>query len=72
MKYSLSEIPEIAGDKDEDEDDKPPISKAQLRDAYSTIIEVSKSFDYDTLQFVLDSIKIYKLPPDDAKAIARI
>ncbi|MDC7293855.1 EAL domain-containing protein [Butyrivibrio sp. DSM 10294] len=72
VKYSLSEIPEIAGDKDEDEDDKPPISKAQLRDAYSTIIEVSKSFDYDTLQFVLDSIKIYKLPPDDAKAIARI
>ncbi|WP_197027047.1 EAL domain-containing protein [Butyrivibrio sp. MC2021] len=72
VKYSLSEIPEIAGSKEEEEDDKPPILDSQLKDAYNTIIEVSKSLDYDTLQFVLDSIKVYKLPPDDAKAVSQI
>ena len=73
VKYSLSEIPEIAGSKDDEEDDdKPPISPSQLKDAYNTIIEVSRSLDYDTLQFVLDSIKIYKLSPEDGKAIAQI
>ena len=50
----------------------PPISPSQLKDAYNTIIEVSRSLDYDTLQFVLDSIKIYKLSPEDGKAIAQI
>jgi signal transduction histidine kinase/DNA-binding NarL/FixJ family response regulator/GGDEF domain-containing protein len=73
VKYSLSMIPEIAGEKNKEEDDsKPPISAAQLKDAYYSIIEVSKSLDYDTLQFLLDSIKIYSLPKDDAAAMSKI
>ena len=51
---------------------KKEISKAQLLDAYNSILEVSNILDYDTLQFILSSVKEYKLPPRDAEAIADI
>ena len=41
-------------------------------DAYQTIIEVSKSLDYDTLTFILDSIKQYRLKPHDKDLVKRI
>ncbi len=71
VKYSLDSIPEIAGE-EEDAEDKPEISEAQLIDAYKTILEVSKILDYDTLQFVLDSVKSYKLPPGDKEVISKV
>lgn len=73
IKYSLDMIPEIAGNEEQEEDDsKKEISKAQLLDAYNSILEVSNILDYDTLQFILSSVKEYKLPPRDAEAIADI
>ena len=41
-------------------------------DAYQSIIEVSKSLDYDTLTFILDSIKKYQLPEKDQKITRKI
>ena len=71
IKHSLDSIPEIAGEK-EDDADKKEITDAQLLDAYNTILEVSNILDYDTLQFVLDSVKEYRLPPEDKETFKKI
>jgi hypothetical protein len=71
VKETLSKIPEIAGVEVEEEV-KEDISPAQLMDAYQSIIEVSKSLDYDTLTFILDSLKKYNLPEKDHKITRRI
>ncbi|MBE5829335.1 MAG: EAL domain-containing protein [Butyrivibrio sp.] len=71
--YSLSRLPEFdQGQSDDSDDGKEPISKSRMIDAYQTIIEVSKSLDYDTLTFILDSIKNYKLKPQDKDIVKKI
>jgi signal transduction histidine kinase/CheY-like chemotaxis protein/GGDEF domain-containing protein len=71
--YSLSKLPDFdQGQSDDSDDGKEPISKARMIDAYQTIIEVSKSLDYDTLTFILDSIKNYRLKPQDKDIVKRI
>jgi CheY-like chemotaxis protein/HPt (histidine-containing phosphotransfer) domain-containing protein len=71
--YSLSKLPDFDnGSSDDGDDTKELISKAQMIDAYQTIIEVSKSLDYDTLTFILDSIKQYRLKPHDKDLVKRI
>ena len=55
-----------------DDDNKPPIDDAELVEAYETMKEVAQTFDYDSLQFVIQSLEEYKLPPDDAKKFAEI
>ncbi len=72
--YSLSQVPEIAGKEEKEEDEKPKeaITPSQMKDAYQTIIEVSKTLDYDTLTFILDSLKKYSLKDEDAKIMRRI
>ena len=64
-------IDDIAGEK-EDDAEKKEITDAQLLDAYNTILEVSNILDYDTLQFVLDSVKEYRLPPEDKETFKKI
>lgn len=71
IKFGLESIPEVAGEKEE-EKEKIAISEAQLTDAYKTIIEVSGMLDYDTLQFVLDSLGGYDLPDEDDKVIKKV
>ena len=71
LETGLDHIPEIKGQHDEDKE-KKPISEAQLKDAYASILEVSKVLDYDTLMFILDSIKEYELPFDDSIAMKKI
>ncbi len=71
--FSLSELPDFdQGQSDDSDDGKEPISKSRMIDAYQTIIEVSKSLDYDTLTFILDSIKNYRLKPQDKDIVKRI
>ena len=72
IQKSLMEIPEIAGVQEEEVIDKKDITNAQLLDAYNSILEVSKMLDYDTLMFILDSLKEYKLPDDDQELINNI
>ena len=73
VKKTLAEIPEINDAKEEeDEVVKEDISPAQMLDAYQSIIEVSKSLDYDTLTFILDSLKKYKLPESDVRITRKI
>ena len=72
--YSLSKIPDFEEQMpDEEEDDKKEmLSKAQMSDAYQTIIEVSRTLDYDTLSFILDSLKNYRLKIEDKELIKKI
>ena len=71
--YSLSKIPEIAGEKkSEEKKDIPEISSAQLLDGYNTILEISASLDYDMLMFVLSDLNKYSLPVKDAEIIRKV
>ena len=74
VKYSLEKIPEIAGEPEEKTGggSKPEITEAQLKDAYQSIIEVCRSLDYDTLSFILDSLKEYSLPEEDSGRVRSI
>ena len=49
----------------EDDSDKPQISDEELAEAYETLKEVAASFDYDSLNFVLQSLEEYKLPDSE-------
>ena len=55
-----------------DDSTKPPIDADQLTEAYETMKEVAQTFDYDSMQFVIQSLEEYKLPTEDAKKFAAI
>ena len=55
-----------------DDSTKPPIDADQLAEAYETMKEVAQTFDYDSMQFVIQSLEEYKLPTEDAKKFAAI
>ena len=55
-----------------DDTDKPMIDDAQLAEAYDAMKDVAASFDYDNLNFILQSLDEYKLPPEDAEKISAI
>ncbi len=48
-----------------DAQDKPLIDRGQLTEAYDTLRELTASFDYDSMAFVLDSLAGYRLPPEE-------
>ncbi len=52
----------------EEEDDlsKEPISKEDLKDAYSALKEVIPEMDYDSVEMILEQLKEYRLPKEDA------
>ena len=49
----------------EDDSDKPQISDEELAEAYETLREIAANFDYDSLNFVLQSLEEYKLPDSE-------
>ena len=57
---------------DEKNENKPPIDENSLAEAYETMKEVAQTFDYDSMQFVIQSLEEYKLPPDDEKNFEEI
>ncbi len=73
VKESLSRVPGISEEVQIPEpDEMVDISISQLKDAYQSIIEVSKTLDYDTLMFILDSLRQYRLPEKDRKLTKKI
>ena len=65
--HTLSSVPGIDQEEAIESEEMIDIGKAQLKDAYQSIIEVSKTLDYDTLTFILDSLRNYRLPENDRK-----
>ena len=57
---------------EEKNENKPLIDENSLLEAYETMKEVAQTFDYDSLQFVIQSLEEYKLPPEDEKKFAEI
>ncbi len=73
VRYGLSKVPEVTGETEkEDDSQKEEITDARMKDAYQTIIEVSKTLDYDTLTFILDSLKKYRLKDEDVKITRKL
>ncbi|MBE7003158.1 MAG: response regulator [Ruminococcaceae bacterium] len=50
----------------------PPADEGTLREAYAAITECAAMMDYDMTESVLDSLKGYRLPPEDAKRVENI
>ncbi len=51
---------------------KNPIEPDELAEAYETLREVTKNFDYDSLEFVLQSLEEYELPTGDAEKFSKL
>ena len=47
---------------EEDDSDLPEIDQSQLDEAYEAIREMSAAFDYDSVQFVFESLKDFRIP----------
>ncbi len=53
-----------------DDDGKEEIPEAELKDAYAALAELIPQMDYDSVEMIVDNLKGYKLPEDDAEKIA--
>jgi len=51
---------------------KSPISAEELADAWESLKEVVQSFDYDSLNYILDELSGYELPEQDAETLQAI
>ncbi len=51
---------------EEDTHDKPPIDPAELTEAFEAMSEMATAFDYDSLQFIFESLDEYQLPEKEA------
>ena len=49
-----------------EEDERPTISAADLKEAYETLAEFCATFDYDSVVHVVESLDNYKIPEDEA------
>ena len=58
--------------KDDQTDDKPLITDYDLNEAFEAMKEFAMSFDYDSMTFVIDSLKEYRLPEDKEKIYYKI
>ncbi|MBO4400760.1 MAG: response regulator [Selenomonadaceae bacterium] len=58
--------------KDEDDSDKPLIDDDALAEALEAMNEAAVNFDFDTLEFVFDSLKDYRLPENQREKFAQI
>ena len=55
-----------------DDSDKPLIGEDELIEAIETLKEMSASFDYDSVMFVLESLDEYRLPDEQAARIKKV
>ncbi|MCR5279557.1 MAG: response regulator [Lachnospiraceae bacterium] len=53
------------GDGDNDQD-KAPIPESELNEAYEALKEVIPQMDYDSVEMIIDQVKAYRLPEEDA------
>ncbi|WP_051650109.1 ATP-binding protein [Selenomonas sp. AB3002] len=52
--------------KEEDTSEKPPIDPGELAEAFEAMSEIAATFDYDSLQFIFESLDGYHLPEKEA------
>ncbi len=54
------------------EDARPPVDGETLAEAYAALAECAGMMDYDMAETALDSLRGYRLPPEDAKRMDEI
>ena len=57
---------------EEDMSGKPPIDPAELAEAFEAMSEMATAFDYDSLQFIFESLDGYRLPEKEAELYKEI
>ena len=55
-----------------DDENKPEIGADELAEAFEALKEISASFDYDSLQFILNSLEDYKLPDAEKERFTQL
>ena len=60
--------------KEEEESDEnlEPIPEGELKDAYDALKDVIPQMDYDSVEMILEGLKAYKLPKEDAEKMAEL
>ena len=63
-----------AGDAQDDipAEGKPQIKESELKDAYGTMKDFAKMYDYDNMILVLDSLKEYSIDKEDAQLLQKL
>ena len=56
----------------DDNEDKEPIPEDELSGAYEALREVIPQMDYDSVEMILEQLKEYRLPKEDAEKIAEL
>ena len=51
---------------EESKDDRPPISKEKIEEAYAVISEHYASFDIDSIVNIVENLQKYRFPEDEA------
>ncbi len=51
---------------------KPQIKESELKDAYGTMKDFAKMYDYDNMILVLDSLKEYSIDKEDAQLLQKL
>ena len=57
---------------EDDDADKPLIDDAELAEAFESMKEIASAFDYDSMQFVFESLDAYKLPESEVERYKKI
>ncbi len=70
--YAEKLSPLIEVETEEDNSDKPLIDDDSLAEAYEAMREAAASFDYDSIEFVLQSLEDYSFPQNETKRIKEI
>ena len=67
-----SELKPILDADDSSQSDKPEIGKAELKEAYQTIIEIASSMDFDLMDELLKELDNYSLHDEDETRLQSI
>lgn len=65
------ELSRISGESENDEN-LPLMPPEKLHEAYDALREIAGSFDYDSVLFVMDSLKGYRIPADEAERFGQL
>lgn len=65
------ELSRISGE-GENDGNLPLMPTEKLHEAYDALREIAGSFDYDSVLFVMDSLKGYRMPPDEAERFGQL
>ena len=55
-----------------DTDKRPDIPEEKLKEAYAAIIEFSEEFDFDSMNYIIESLSAYRLPETENQRVGKL